>query len=174
MHWIHREENTKGAANQKETAKLAYYLKSNTVTLSLMLVIIKVTSHPSSQCPHGAMGAQVTNLRKVTQWLVDGRLEPETTNSDSWAPAVTPLGLLLLVDQWHEPRGISVSGRFGKMPRILASREISPGLMSYLLWSWSESGSDMERMLLGLQLEVWAPSGKHAPGHWHPGLPWVK
>lgn len=46
--------------------------------------------------------------------------------------------------------------------------------MSCLLWSWSERGSDIERRLLGLQLEVWAPSGKHAPGHWHPGLPWVK
>lgn len=66
-----------------------------------MLVIIKVTSHPSSQCPHRAMGAQVMNLRKDTQWLVDGRLEYETTNSDSWAPAITPLSLLLLVDQRH-------------------------------------------------------------------------
>ena len=66
-----------------------------------MLVIIKVTSHPSSQCPHGAMGAQVVNLHNDTQWMVEGRPEPETTKSDAWAPAITPLSLLLLVDQRH-------------------------------------------------------------------------
>lgn len=169
-----RMQKGKGPANQEETEKLVYCWESNIVTWSLMLVIIKVTSHPSSQCPHGAMGAQVMNLREDTQWMVEGRLEPETTNSDPWAPALTPLSLLLLVDQWHEPRGISVPGRFGIIPRILASREISHGLMSYLLWSWSESGSDTERMLQGPQWEVWASSGKHAPGHWHPGLPWVE
>ena len=168
-----RMQKGKGPAHQEETAKLVYCWESNIVTWSLMLVIIKVSSHPSSQCPRGNGGS---GDEPTWGYTVNGRRKTRTWDNQlwSWAPALTPLSLLLLVDQWHEPRGISVPGRFGIIPRILASREISPGLMSYLLRSWTESGSDTEMMPQGLQWEVWASSGKHAPGRWHPGPPWVK
>lgn len=129
-HWMHRKKNTgKGAAHQKETADPVYYveIQPHWVILGLILLIIQVHPHPIPAFP-GAMGAQVTDLPKDAQWMVEIILK---LGQQALTPVLFPL--------YHSAsyhwltNGMShfwTQLIWKKAQWIWASRELSPGLIS--------------------------------------------
>lgn len=86
---MHRKENTKGQkrlpAKRKRQAQFTICeIRSQWVILGT----IKVTFHPPSSVSKGATKAQVINLPKEAQWMVEARLEVRTTDSYSCALSI--------------------------------------------------------------------------------------